>query len=256
LLVTLHHRLSADRLAGSEKRYYLLRKQGEKQTILREEPNAKGKYEWIDADVLARCISAVIRQDPYISQQGANLIFGEKFSTIFPDVQDPSHTRCKYAYWLVYMIDKSYETYDKWRGRTDKLIEQDGDFKNVAQYVIAAIIARELKEQFSFNDTQEKKFVESCEKARYARKSDQYEEFRESTYKAIDDAYHYLHVICHAMLGKKLPRAREPYRNYENLLKGPNYEYILVSMRRGDMKGYRDRFRKSLSKIVNYLKMN
>ena len=58
------------------------------------------------------------------------------------------------------------------------------------------------------------------------------------------------------MLGKKLPKAREPYRNYENLLKGPTYEYILASMRRGHMKGYRDRFRKSLGKIVNYLKMN
>ena len=62
------------------------------------------------------------------------------------------------------MIDKSYETYDKWQGRADKLVEQDGDFKNVAQYVIAAIIARELKEQFSFNDAQEKRFVESSKR--------------------------------------------------------------------------------------------
>ena len=181
LLVTLHHRLSADRLASSEKRYYLLRKQGEKQTILGEEPDAKGKYEWIDAEVLARRISAVIRQKPYISQQGANLIFGEWFHTIFPSVQDPSHTRCKYAFWLVYTIDRSYERDNKWRGRTDKLIEQDSDFKDVARYVVAAIIARELKEHFSFNDAHEKRFVEYCERARYARRPDQYEDFEEST---------------------------------------------------------------------------
>ncbi len=255
LLVTLHHRLSADRLAGSEKRYYLLRKQGEKQQLLIEDVSAKGKYEWIDADFLARCISAVIRQDPYHSQQGTNLIFGDHFSTIFPSVQDPPHTRCKYAYWLVRTVDKSYETYNKWGGKSDKLIQQDGDFKNAAQYVVAAMIAHELQNQFSFKDPQEKRFVENCERARYARKRDQYEEFIELAYKAIDDAFHYLHAICHGLLGKKLRNAREPYRNYENLLKGRTYDEILASMRRGDMKGYGGRFRRSLSKIVNYLTM-
>jgi hypothetical protein len=41
LMVTLHHRLLAEKLKGSEKRYYLLRKQGEKQVVAKEEQDAK-----------------------------------------------------------------------------------------------------------------------------------------------------------------------------------------------------------------------
>ncbi len=154
------------------------------------------------------------------------------------------------------MIGESYDPHDKWRGKDDKLFDRDGDFKKPAQYVVAALVARGLKEQFGFSDAQEKRFVECCERARYARKAGQYGEFRELTTEAISAAYHYLHAICRPMLGKKLPKAREPYRNYENLLKGPTYEHILASMRRGDAKGYRNYFRKSLAEVVDYLRMN
>ena len=92
LMVTLHHRLFAEKLSKSEKRYYLLRKQGEKQVVIKEEQDAKWKYFWLDADILARCIAAVLRQDPSISQQGTNDIFGKFFRTIFPAIDDPSHS--------------------------------------------------------------------------------------------------------------------------------------------------------------------
>ena len=108
LMVTLHHRLFAEKLGKSEKRYYLLRKQGEKQVVIKEDADAKWKYFWMDADVLARCIASVVRQNPSLSQKGANDIFGESFREIFPAINEPSHNRCKYAYWIVQMIESSF----------------------------------------------------------------------------------------------------------------------------------------------------
>jgi hypothetical protein len=108
-MVALHHRLFAEKLKDSEKRYYFLRKQGQKQVVIKEEQDAKWKYFWLDADVLARSIAAVLRQDPSVSQQGTNDIFGKFFPTIFPAIDDPSHTRCRYAHWLVAMVERSYD---------------------------------------------------------------------------------------------------------------------------------------------------
>lgn len=152
LLVTLHHRLSADKLYGSDKRYYLLRKQGEKQTLLREEPDAKGKFMWIDADDLARCIAAAIRQEPHISQQGSNDIFGKYFKNIFPDVHDPTHSSCKYAFWIVKMINESYDSKARWKGINDNLIRSQKDFKGPSVWFASSLICSQLKEHFSFSD--------------------------------------------------------------------------------------------------------
>jgi hypothetical protein len=134
-LVCLHHRLMGDRIANSEKRYYLLRKQGEKQTLLKEEPLAKGQFMWIDADELARCIVAVIRQDPQISQQGSNDLFGKYFNKIFPDVSDPSHVRSKYSWWLAKIIDTSYDPKARWKGTKDTLVYYQRDFKSYAYWM-------------------------------------------------------------------------------------------------------------------------
>ncbi|MGY4884447.1 MAG: AIPR family protein [Nanobdellota archaeon] len=256
LLVTLHHRLFADKLHGSEKKYYLVRKQGEKQTLLKEEPNAKGKFMWIDADYLARCISAILRQDPYISQQGTNDIFGKYFKKIFPAVHDPSHSRCKYAYWLVSMVDESYNSKSKWKGVDDRLINQQRDFKSPAKWIVASLIASQLKEHFSFNEGQEKRFIEKCEKWSYTRNPKELKEFEEITFKMMDNCFRLLHAISKRLLGKKLPKARDPYLTYENLFKGPNYEYLMLKVRKNDMKTYQDTFRKSMSNFVEYLRDN
>ncbi|MEM4247479.1 MAG: AIPR family protein, partial [Candidatus Woesearchaeota archaeon] len=221
LLVTLHHRLSADRLYGSDKRYYLLRKQGEKQTLLKEEPAAKGKFMWIDADDLARCIAAVIRQNPYLSRQGTNDIFGKYFNVIFPGVRDPSHSRCKYAYWLVEMVDWSYDPKSRWKGVNDRLIRQQRDFKGHAEWYVAALISRELREHFSFNENMEKRFVEKCEKWWYSPSGKGLEEFEDLTFAMIDRSFRLLHAISKRLLGVKLPKARDGYTTYENLFKGP-----------------------------------
>ena len=256
LLVTLHHRLSADKLHGSEKRYYLLRKQGEKQTLLKEEPNAKGKFMWIDTDDLARSISAVIRQDPYTSQQGTNDIFGKYFQNIFPGVHDPSHSRCKYAFWTVEMVVQSYDSKSKWRGVKDKLISQQRDFKGLADWVLASLLAAQLKEHFSFNESLEKRFVEKCEKWWYSRNSSEVDNFEDFTFEMIDDAFRLLHAVTKRLLGIKLPKARDVYTNYEGIFKGPNYDYILSRIRKGNMKTYSDSLRHSMSKFIDYLKNN
>lgn len=256
LLVTLHHRLSADKLHGSEKRYYLLRKQGEKQTLLKEEPNAKGKFMWIDADDLARCISAVIRQDPYISQQGTNDIFGKYFRKIFPNVHDPSHSRCKYAYWIAEMVVRSYDSKSKWKGVKDKLISQQRDFKGPAEWILTSLLAFQLKTHFSFNESSEKRFVEKCEKWWYSRNSSDLEEFENLTFEMIDNSFRLLHAVTKRLLGTKLPKARDVYTTYEGLFKGPNYDYILSRIRKGDMKTYSNSLRRSMTKFIEYLKNN
>jgi hypothetical protein len=256
LLVTLHHRLFADRLHGTLKRYYLLRKAGEKQTLLREEPGAKGKFMWIDADHLARCIAAVIRQEPQISRQGTNDIFGKHFKKIFPDVLDPSHSRCKYAYWLMDMVGWSYEPKAKWRGIKDSLIKQQRDFKGHSEWFAAGLIAKQLKEHFSFNESLEKKFVEKCEKWKYARKAKEMEEFEDLTCEVIDQSYRLLHAIARKTLGTKLPKARDAYTTYEDLFKGPSYDYLLSRIRKNEMKTYQDRMRRAMYRFIEYLKNN
>lgn len=256
LLVTLHHRFFANKLHGSEKRYYLLRKQGEKQTILKEEPGAKGKFMWIDADSLARCIASVIRQNPSLSKLGTNDIFGKYFETIFPGVLDPTHNRCKYANWFVQMVRESYANTSKWRGVKDKLIYLEKDFKSPAVYVVSALIARQLKEHFSFNENLEKRFVEKCEKWWYNKKFREKDEFDELLFEMIDDYYRLLHAISKTLLGKKLPKARKVYTDYEDLFKGPNYDDILLSIHKGNMRTYQNKSWNSMGKFVEYLKSN
>ena len=256
LLVTLHHRLSADRLYGSNKKYYLLRKQGEKQTLLREEPAAKGSFMWVDADDLARCIAAVIRQNPYISRQGTNDIFGKYFDSIFPGVHDPSHSRCKYAYWLVEMVYRSYNPKSKWKGVKDRLISQQRDFKGHTEWYAAALISRQLQDHFFFKDSLEKRFVEKCEKWWYSRSGKGLEEFEELTFGMIDCCFRLLHAISKKLLGVKLPKARDVYTTYENMFKGPNYDYIISRLKKGDMKTYQDASRRSMNRFVEYLREN
>jgi hypothetical protein len=254
LLVTLHHRLFADRLKGTDKRYYLIRKSGEKQTLLKEEPGAKGKFMWIDADYLARCIAAVVRQEPFVSKQGTNDIFGKYFRKIFPDVLDPSHSRCKYAYWLLKMVNESYEPKSRWKRVKDRLISQQRDFKGHAEYFSAALIAKQLSDHFSFNENLEKRFVEQCEKWRYTRKGIGMEEFQELTFEMVDRSYRLLHAISKGMLGVKLPKARDAYTTYDELFKGHSYDYLLAKIKKNEMKTYQDSARRAMYRFIDYLK--
>ncbi len=254
LLVTLHHRLSADKLYGSEKKYYLLRKEGEKQTLLEENKDAKGKWYWIDAEELARCIAAVIRQQPDISQQGPNKLFGEYFKRIFPSVTDPSHSRCKYAWWLTEMVVQSYDSKARWKGVDDPLIDRQKDFKGLSEWTVSTLIDYFLREHFQFNEINEKRFVEKCEKWCYHSK--QLKDFEKITNDMIDDAFRLLHAVSRTLLRKLLPKAREPYTTYNNLFKGPGYEYILTKIRKGKMITYKNRLESSMRIFVNYLKEN
>ena len=255
LMVTLHHRLFAEKLKGSEKRYYLLRKQGEKQVVIKEEQDAKSKYFWMDADDLARCIAAVLRQDPMISQQGTNDIFGQFFPHIFPGINEPSHNRCKYAYWLVKMIDWSYDGKARWRGIKDGLIKEQKDFKRDAEWTVSALIASLLKAHYSFEANLENRFVEYCERVAVTKGKPEVERFEKTTYEMIDRAFRLLHSVARSLLGKKLPKAKGIYSQYDDLFKGPNYEYILKQVRNGAKKTHQARLRRSMGELIEFLKV-
>ena len=44
--------------------------------------------------------------------------------------------------------------------------------------------------------------------------------------------------------------------NYEDLFKGPSYDYILLRIRQGNMKTYQDSAYRSANNFINYLKNN
>lgn len=256
-LVCLHHRLLADRVAGSERRYYLLRKAGEKQTLLKEQPESRGKYIWIDAADLAQCIAAVIRQNPYLSQQGISNLFGKSFNNIFPDVNDPTHSRCKYSWWLSQVVWHSYGNKSKWKGVKDDQIYYEKDFKNPARWVVAALIDRKLRDDYQFSESLEQRFVTKAEKWWINWKLSESQDFEKLVYGMADDAYRLLHAICRTLLGKKLPKAENPYANYEDLLKGPStYDVILSNLHKGKMKTYQNRLYNSMRRLIEYLKIN
>lgn len=254
-LVCLHHRLSADKIVGSEKRYYLLRKQGEKQTILKEAPHSKGQYMWIDSDRLARYIAAVIRQEPFLSYQGTNDLFGRYFNMIFPDVSDPSHTRCKYCWWLAQVVDHSFIPKAKWKGIKDKIISNQRDFKSPALYSNIALLAKKLKDDFSFDESLEKRFVEKAEKW-WFKSTPETEEFKETVFEMIENGYRLLYALSKTLLGKELPRAREPYSTYDDFFKGHTYDLIVSKIKKNEMKTYQERFYNSMKRFVKFLKEN
>jgi hypothetical protein len=253
LMVTLHHRLFADKLKGSEKRYYLLRKQGEKQVVAKEEQDARWKYFWVDADVLARCISAVLRADPFTSQQGTNDIFGRLFSKIFPAIEDPSHARCKYSYWLVKLIESSYDKSAKWTGIKDPLIVRQKDFKGGAKWVASSVIAEYLKSDFSFSDNLENRFVEHCERWRFSKRQPEIDRFEEVVFDVAESTFRLLHAISKPLLGKALPKSKGTYSQYDDLFKGPNYDFIRQQLKKGVKISYQNRLKKSMSKLVELL---
>lgn len=256
-LVCLHHRLQADRVAGSERRYYLIRKAGEKQTLLKDKPESRGKYVWIDTADLAQCIAAVIRQNPYLSQQGTSDLFGKNFNNIFPDVNDPTHSRCKYSWWLSQLIWHSYGNKSKWKGVKDSQIFLEKDFKNPARWVVAALIDKKLKDDYHFTESIEQRFVAKAEKWWVNSNLAESRDFEKLAFTMIDDAYRLLHAVSRTLLGKKLPKADNPYVDYDGLLKGPpTYDVIRSELNRGKMKTYQDRLYNSMKRLVEYLKVS
>jgi hypothetical protein len=248
-LVCLHHRLLAERIIGSDRKYYLLRKQGEKQTILKEEPHAKGQYLWIDSDELARCISAVIRQEPFLSRQGTNDLFGKHFSKIFPDITDPSHTRCRYSWWLFRLFQYSIDPKAKWRGIKDNQISNQRDFKSPAIYYAVSLMARKMKENYRVDESLEKRLVEKAEKWWFKSRATDSQEFGEIINVLADDTFRLLYAIARTLLGKKLPNAREPYNSYEEIFKGNSYPVFISEIRKGKMKKYQSRFDSAMKKL-------
>ncbi len=255
-LVCLHHRLLADRVGNSERRYYLLRKAGEKQTLLAEEPESRGRYVWIDAGDLAQCIAAVIRQNPYVAVRGVSEIFGKFFQQIFPNVDDPAHSRCKYSWWLSEIVWDSFTGTDKWREIKDEQIFSQKDFKNPAHWIAMALIDKKLRDDFNFNGTFEQRFVAKAEKWWLKPKLSESVDFEELAFEVCDDAFRLVHSVSRSLLGKKLPKATDTYTTYTDLLKSPvAYGAIVSEIKKDKMITYQNRLYNSMSKLIEYLEM-
>ncbi len=255
-LVCLHHRLLGDRILNSDRRYYLIRKQGEKQTFLKEEPTAKSRYLWLDVEDLAKSIAAVIRQEPTWSTHGANELFGKYFNKIFPNVVDPSHMRCKYGWWLTKIVKLSYEAKKKWKGINDPQIFAQRDFKNYAIWIAVALIGHRLKEKFGFHDSLEKRFVEKAELWWFKDTNDVACSFHELMSELSDNAFRLIYSIARTLLNKKLPKAREPYTNYPDMLKGPVYPVLMSKIKRGGSKTYQRALDGSMKRLVTFIRNN
>ena len=72
----------------------------------------------------------------------------------------------------------------------------------------------------------------------------------------MDETFRLLHAVTKRLLGTKLPKARDVYTTYEGIFKGPNYDYIVSRIRKGEMKTYSDSLRHSMAKFIEYLKNN
>jgi len=202
---------------------------------------------------LARCIAAVLRVDPFTSQQGTNDIFGRLFSKIFPAIEDPSHARCKYAYWLVTMVEWSYVANARWKGIRDPRIERQKDFKRGSEWVVSSLIAEYLKSDFSFGDNLENRFVEFCERWRFSKNQSEIDRFEEIVFEMADSAFRLLHAVSKPLLGKKLPKSKGTYSRYDDLFKGPNYDFIRLQLKKGAKVSYQKKLKKSMSRLIELL---
>lgn len=258
LLVTLHHRMLADNIDGSSKKYYLQRKRGEKQSVLQEESSAKGKYEWIDVEDLAKCIVAVLRQNPELSSKGTNELFGKYYSEIFPNINEPSYKYCKFAYWLSHIINSSYNPKDKWKAiGKDSNINQQKDFKKPAKWFTAAFLFRVLDRYYDIQSNYNfiENFVRKCERMKFSKKKTDLKEFQKITQDAIENCFLYLHSIAKANLNKEL-RKNVIYNTYDGLFKGPNYELFKKALETNTNSGKRKRMVRSIEKFIQFVSSN
>ena len=69
----------------------------------------------------------------------------------------------------------------------------------------------------------------------------------------IDSAFRLLHAVSKPLLGKKLPKSKGSYSQYDDLLKGPNYAFICRQIDRGTKIGYQKKLRRSMSELVKFL---
>lgn len=255
LLVTLQHRIFANNLEGSTKRYYLQRKRGEKESLLQEEPVVKRKYLWIDVERLAKCIAAVIRQKPEYSGEGSNQLFGKYYKEIFPGINEPSYKNCIYAFWLDSMINHSYKPKDKWKviGK-DQNIYYQKDFKRPAKWCAAAFLHKILCNNYSIdkNNNFQELFTKKCEIWKYGKKNGEVQEFQKNLFDVIEKCFIYMHAIAKDSLNKNFPK-KTVYTNYDDLFKGPNYDIFIKTLSSNKFVGKKRQLLKSIDKLMRFL---
>ena len=127
------------------------------------------------------------------------------------------------------------------------------DFKRDAEWMVCALIAHQLRNRFSFQENHEKRFVEYCERWKLSKSIPELDEFEEITFEIIDRAFRLLHGIAKSLLGKKLPKSKEPYFQYDNLFKGPTYGYICQQVSKGASINAQKKLRRSMAKLVEFL---
>ena len=144
----------------------------------------------------------------------------------------------------------------RWKGVSDSLIERQKDFKGDAKWTVCALIAHQLRNHLTFGDNLEMRFVEYCERWKISKSVPAVDTFEEIAFEMIDRAFRLLHVVAKSLLGKKLPKSKEPYSQYDNLFKGPTYDYIRQQVGRGAKINYQKKLRRSMTKLVEFLQQD
>lgn len=154
---------------------------------------------------------------------------------------------------MVTTVEWSYDGSARWKGVKDARIERQKEFKGGAEWVVSSLLADYLKNDFSFGDNLENRFVEYCERWKFAKSQPEIQRFEQITFETADSAFRLLHAVSRPLLGKKLPKSKGSYSGYDDLFKGPNYDFIRQQLKKGVKVGYQKKLRRSMSKLVEFL---
>lgn len=102
----------------------------------------------------------------------------------------------------------------------------------------------------------EKKFVDKAEKWWFKNSMDESQEFQSIAFNVADAVFDLLHAISISLLGKKLPKAREPYTAYDDIFKGPTYDVLISEIQKGKSKTYQYRLNYHMKKLCDFPRDN
>lgn len=110
--------------------------------------------------------------------------------------------------------------------------------------MVSSLIAEHLKSDFSFGDNLENRFVEYCERWRFGKSQPEIDRFEGIIFEVADGAFRLLHAVSKPLLGKVLPKSKGKYSQYDDLFKGPNYDFIRQQLKKGAKVAYQKKLKK------------
>ena len=72
----------------------------------------------------------------------------------------------------------------------------------------------------------------------------------------IDRAFRLLHASARLLLGKRLPKSKGSYAQYDDLFKEPNYPYLRLLLGKGTKINYQKRLRRSMADLIEFLRQS